>query len=254
MLNKYNYSQINLNAGNTLKNLQLKYSNINSSKINSNKSFSQNIIDNISYGAGKQFASARELLSTITKVNNQEIKQLTANNNVLDFKTGSYYKTQTSSGLTAIFTGGNSVYMPYSDLNLGTDFALAPSDYKEIEKAEKLFTYLGSDKTGFCARTSYSNTEIKNMLGSVGIKPGFFEVKNDTKANKFYMLDDGTIYPEYQVEAHRQGFNQTNWFKDGYTKNSSFLIDGKEYKLDDNGHLNIPEGTATVMENIKIKK
>ena len=253
-LNNYIYSLINSNASNILKNKSTIKSNTNTKQMNLNKSFSQNVINNISYSTGKQFASNRELLSSITEVNNQEVIPLTATNNVLDFKTGAYYKTQTSSGLTAILTGGNSVTMPYSELNLGDDFSLAPSDSKEIDKVEKLFTYLGNDMSGYCAYSSYSNTDIKDMLGSVGIKPGFFEIKNDTKSNEFYMTDNGTLYPKYDVDATRQALNTIDFSKEGYTKDSVFTIDGKDYKLDDNGHLDVPEGTATVMENIKIKK
>ena len=144
--------------------------------------------------------------------------------------------------------------MPYSELNLGTNFSLTPSDCKEIDKVEKLFTYLGNDMSAYCARTSYSNTEMKDMLGSVGIKTGFFEIKNNTKTNKFYMTDTGILYPQYQVDSTRQALNTIDFSKEGYTKDSVFTIEGKDFKLDDNGHLNVPEGTATVMENMKIKK
>ncbi|MGH4120977.1 hypothetical protein [Clostridium sp.] len=38
--------------------------------------FSQNIVDNISYDVGKRFASYKKLLSSITKIKNQQVKQL----------------------------------------------------------------------------------------------------------------------------------------------------------------------------------
>ncbi|MBU3217753.1 hypothetical protein LL033_24380 (plasmid) [Clostridium estertheticum] len=255
-LNNYIYSLTNLNVSNKFKNQNLIKSNRNTTSMNLNKSISQNIVDRISFGAGKQFALNRELLSSITKVNGQDVTKLTASNNVLDFKQGSYYKVQTSSGLTAILTAGNGggVHMPTTEFNLGENFSLAPSDWKDLDKTEKLFTYLGRDKSGYCAYSNYSNTEIKDMLGSVGIKPGFFEIKSDTTSNKFYMLDDGTIYPQYQVDGIRGALNLTNYFKEGYTKDSVFTIDGKDFKLDDSGHLNVPEGTACVMENITRKK
>ncbi len=68
------------------------------------------------------------------------------------------------------------------------------------------------------------------------------------------MLDDGDIYPAYQVEAERNGINNRDWFGDGYTKDSKFILDGKEYKLDDEGHLHIQKGEGCVMEKlIRIK-
>ncbi|AJA46870.1 hypothetical protein CPAST_c07700 [Clostridium pasteurianum DSM 525 = ATCC 6013] len=255
-LGNYMYSLLNANMDLNYKRQSLIQSSVKAINKNLNKRLSTNIINDISFDSGKQLIANSQLLASITKVKEQDVKPLIADNNVLDFVEGDYYKVQTGSGITAILTSGvdGTVYMPYDKLNLGEDFSLAPSDYREIGKVEKLFTYLSTDKTGYCAYSNYSKTEIKQMLGNVGIKPGWFEIKNDGKSNKFYMLDNGIIYPEYQVEDQRGGFNQRNWFKDGYTENSSFIVDGKEYKLDENGHLNIPEGTACVMENIKMIK
>jgi hypothetical protein len=53
-------------------------------------------------------------------------------------------------------------------------------------------------------------------------------------------------------EAHRFAFNNTNFLEDGYTKESVFKIDGKEYKLNENGKLNIPEGIICLAETIQI--
>ena len=244
------YSLLNTNINPVLKNKNLLQSAIKLT--NKNSPFLQSITDSVSFGAGKQFSINQKLLSSISKINNKEIKPLNATNNVLSFDKGSFYKLQTKTGRTVILTGDNisSVYMPYSELNLGNDFFL-PSDYKEIDRVEKFFTYLSSDMSGYCVRSNYTKEETKEMLADVGIKPGWLEVKNGPKSHRFYMLDDGTIYPEYQVEAHRGALNTENYFKEGYTKDSVFIIDGKEYKLDDNGHLHVPKGTACLMEKIK---
>lgn len=131
---------------------------------------------------------------------------------------------------------------------------LSPSDSGEVARAGRLFTYLASDKTGYCAYSSFSKEEIKETLGSVGIKPGWFEVKSGNYSNKFYMQDDGIISSEYEIEATRNGINDRDWFGDGYTKDSKFILHGKEYKLDDEGHLNIPKGEGCLMRDlIRIK-
>jgi len=43
-------------------------------------------------------------------------------------------------------------------------------------------------------------------------------------------------------------------FEYGYTKDSVFIVERKEYKLDENGHLNIPKGVGCLMDNMKIIK
>lgn len=211
--------------------------------------------DKISIDTAKKYTVNQKMLSSIKSVDGQPVTELTAVNNTLTIDKGSYYRFQTKEGRTVILTSDNqgSVYMPYDELNLADD-AFTPSQYGEIDRVEKFFTYLGSDMSGYCVRINYSKAETKDMLAKVGIEPGWFEVKSGPKTNKFYMLDDGTIYPEYDVEATRGAFNTRNWFNEGYTKDSLFIIDGKEYKLDDNGHVHIPEGTGCVMENVKMIK
>jgi len=248
------YSLLNITT--SLKSQQLRSAFTGISRIGSNQLPYPPIADGVCFETGKQVLVSHKFLSSITELSGHEIKPLTAIDNTLDFETGSYYKLNTKSGITTILKGDNAgdIYMPFSELGLGAEFSLAPSDYKEIDKVEKFFTYLSSDITAYCVRTNYSNSETKDLLASVGIKPGWFEIKNGTKSNKFYMLHDGTIYPKYQVDAQRDYFNVKNFFKDGYTKDSVFKIDGKEYKLDDAGHLNIPEGTGCVWEKVKITK
>lgn len=239
-----------------------RLSDVSGIRRNINRNPSKSILNNPSLNSLNSFNNLsqlienRNLLSSITKVKNQNIKQLTAKDNVLDFSKGSYYRLQTKSGLSAILKSGpeGAVNMPYDELNLGKDFSLLPSDYKEIAKVGKLFTYLATDKTGYYVQKNYSKTEVKATLESTGIKPGWFEVKSGEKSNKFYMLKDGTLYPESQIESRRNDLNSKDWLKNGYTKNSKFIIDGKEYKLDENGRLNIPKGTACITENIKIVK
>lgn len=211
--------------------------------------------DRVSIDRAKKYTIHQKMLSSIKSVCGQPIKELSAVNGRLTIEKGSFYRFQTKEGRTVILTGDNqgSVYMPYDELNLEDD-AFTPAQYGEIDRVEKFFTYLGSDMSAYCVRINYSKAEIKDMLAGVGIEPGWFEVKSGPKANKFYMLDDGTVFPEYQVKAELGAFNTRNWFNDGYTKDSRFIIDGKEYKLDDNGRLHIPEGTGCVMENVKIIK
>ncbi len=254
-LNNYtkNYADLLLKSNRSL--YSSGYNNLNNRR-NSNiyGETSHFIKNDIDFDRAKEFLSNRELLSRLKSINGKEIKPVKAVDNVLNFEKGVYNKMQTKSGITAIFTAGDggNVYMPYDDIK--DKFSLCPSDSGEVARTGRLFTYLASHKTGYCAYSSFSKEEIKETLGSVGIKPGWFEVKSGSYSNKFYMLDDGDIYPAYQVEAEKNGVNKSNWSKDGYTKDSKFILDGKEYKLDDEGHLHIPKGEGCVMEKlIRIK-
>ncbi|EJO5349162.1 hypothetical protein NRP93_003320 [Clostridium botulinum] len=254
-LNNYmkNYTDLLLRSNRSL--CSSRYNNSPNGKNLSIYNEPSNFIKNdIDFDRVKEFLSNRELLSRLKSINGKEIKPLKAVDNVLTFEKGVYNKMKTKSGITAILTAGDAgnVYMPYDDIK--DNLLLSPSDSGEVARAGRLFTYLASDKTGYCAQSSFSKKEIKETLGSVGIKPGWFEVKSGSYSNKFYMQDDGIISGEYDIEATRNGVNDRDWFRDGYTKDSKFILDGKEYKLDDEGHLHIPKGEGVVMKKlIRIK-
>ncbi|MCT4599023.1 MAG: hypothetical protein N4A50_14230 [Vallitalea sp.] len=199
-------------------------------------------------------SEAHNRLTSITNINSSEIGSLKAVDNTLSFKNNTYYDLNVN-GTRAILTTDTfgHVTMPYKELEIESG-SLSPSTYAEIDKIEKFFTYLSMDSSALLVRLSYSNTEIKTMLSSAGIKPGFFTIKNNDKSNEFCLLEDGKIYSKRQSEAHRFALNHTNYFEEGYTTDSVFKIDGKEYKLNDNGQLNIPEGVMCLAETIQITK
>ncbi|MBK1811926.1 hypothetical protein JHL18_14995 [Clostridium sp. YIM B02505] len=221
------------------------------------KKLSAQMNDSINIETSKKLIANMEKLSSIVEIDRKKVEQLVSDNNVLNLSNGSFYKLHTSNGTTAIFTvddNGNA-YMPFNELGLDENFTLTPTDYNEISKTSRLISSLLQDSSAFLVRTGgYSNKEVKDILGSIGIKPGWFEVKSSSQDNKFYLVDNGLVYPEYQVEAERRAFNQRNWFNDGFTTDSVFTIEGKHYKLDKSGHLNVPKGVGCIMDNTVIKK
>ncbi len=177
-LNNYmkNYADLLLKSNRSL--YSSGYNNLNNRR-NSNiyAETSDFIKNDIDFDRSKEFLSNRELLSRLKSINGKEIKPVKAVDNVLNFEKGVYNKMKTKSGITAIFTAGDggNVYMPYDDIK--DNFSLCPSDSGEVARAGRLFTYLASDKTGYCAYSSFSKEEIKETLGSVGIKQDGLKLK-----------------------------------------------------------------------------
>ncbi|MCP3945076.1 MAG: hypothetical protein GY710_26860 [Desulfobacteraceae bacterium] len=221
-----------------------------------NKMFVKNTGDSVSISeSAKQIGIDYKDISTITKVNNKEIIPLKANNNSLDFRSGNYYDFQTKNGRRIILRGlsEGQVSMPFSELNVNVS-SCSRSYHKERGEVARFFNNLSRDMSALTVRLPYTKEETLDMLSRAGVQPGFFTIQNDKTTNEFYLLEDGTIYPKYQSEAHRGALNHRNYFESGYTKDSRFIVDGNEYKLDDDGYLHIPEGTACLTETIeKIK-
>lgn len=179
------------------------------------------------------------------KTQNSNPKLLKAENNVLNLGSSSCFKIPSASG------GFTSIYYNSSYNNVyTTDTACDP----DINKLCRFLSSLMSDSSGFEIYSNYSDSEVKDLMSSVGIEPGYFEVTDGYKTNRFYLGKDGCLNGEYQIESRRIAFNKTNWFDEGYTTNSSIIIHDQEYKLDTDGHLNIPENVAFTMQDVKIIK
>ncbi|OHW63560.1 hypothetical protein EUAN_04240 [Andreesenia angusta] len=249
-INNYNNLTGNKSTHSNTKALNKHYNN------HSKSSYFQNKRDSVFISnTAQQLSLNYEKIISMKRVNDEETNLLKSKDNILEFKKGTYYNFQSSNGEKMILTTDEygHVTMPFIELGISSD-SIATSHLKEIDRIEKFFTYLSRDSTALLVNLSYKENEAKDILSRVGIEPGFFKIKNGSKTNEFYLLENGKIYSKHQSEGHRHAFNTSNFFKEGYTKDSLFIIDGKEFKLNDDGYLNIPEGTACLTETIKIFK
>lgn len=190
-----------------------------------------------------------EELARLSNKTSSNTSNLKAENNVLTFKKGCFYDITTKDGKKITLfphPGSTDGTIGVSDYCTG---GYSHSELKELERIERFFSYLSS-KSLYSLYTTYSPSEIKSTLGSLGIEPGLVKINVNGHTNTFYMTDQGRVYPEYHVEAQRRGLQGTDWFKHGCTTDSVFIIDGKEYRPNENGHLTIPKGTMCVHEAI----
>ncbi len=65
---------------------------------------------------------------------------------------------------------------------------------------------------------------------------------------------NGWVSNYEDVTKARETYNSKDFSKLGFTENSKFIIDGKEYHIDKTGHLNIPEGVICTPARTKIVK
>lgn len=168
------------------------------------------------------------------------------NTNSLNIGDGKSFNVTLSHGENVTFSCENGqVYMSRNSGNLTS------SDMHEVAKIEQLITSLVHDASGNYVKSNFSREEIKDVLGKVGIKPGKLSVGN----NKFYMLDSGKLYSNYEIECERNFYNNTNFIKCfGYSTQAVCTIGGTDYKIGKDGYFKIPSGVICVPENMTIKK
>jgi hypothetical protein len=82
---------------------------------------------------------------------------------------------------------------------------------------------------------------------SLGIKTGAWaEVNSPWRSGPFYITEDGIPYSEEQIENARRGWSAFDYRLQGCTEDSVLVVNGKEYKMDENGHFNIPKGEPVI--------
>lgn len=190
-----------------------------------------------------------EELARLAKKNASNTFNLKAENNTLTFEQGCFYNIATNDGKNVTlfpFDQPSDGAIGIADSSTGN---YSHSELKELSRIERFFSLLSS-KSMYGLRTEYSPSEIRDTLGSLGIEPGKVQINTNGHKNTFYMLEDGTIYPEYQANAEKHALTTTNWFNYGCTTDSLFIIDGKEYHPNEQGYISLPKDAVAVSETI----
>ncbi|WP_146553193.1 hypothetical protein [Rummeliibacillus sp. SL167] len=227
-----------------------KYNSISSNTL---KRLGQLDTIEISAASKKQLAAKQAVTSKLNVVGNQaiqslksidgkEIKELRAVNNVLEIKAGNYYRVS-SNGTSTILTnfGGSHVGVAYGEI--GNAIGVGSSQvYTDNSGAERLATFFDdlTSTAGYFA-SNFSKEENLQLLGSVGIQPGWFTVKTDERTFTHYLREDGAIYPQYQVQGQRDAFMKENLFDIGYKPGEKITFNKVEYVVDETGHINLPK-------------
>jgi len=129
------------------------------------------------------------------------------------------------------------------------------SDHKRVHLERKrqllqdiqTFIHTGSSSWLHTAR---DNSEILQGFESFGItteEP--FTINNGSK--RYRISPYGILH---DVDLESKATREQDWRKFGHDENTIFLIQGKEYKMDENGRLPLPEDYVHKFEQVKIFK
>jgi hypothetical protein len=192
--------------------------------------------------------------NNLQSIKGQPIKELRAVNNVLKFEAGAYYRYSIGGGQSVIISsalgpGTSGASIPWEDIaaEFGTDMGVfTPGTHRAFERIHLFMLALTTGDTYYFHQW-FSNSERLELYAQVGIQPGeWVEIQNQNQTTRFYLDNNGIQWSEKYIEETRLGMNKRDWREKGATADSVFLVNGKEYKIDDNGHLNIPKGEPVI--------
>lgn len=102
----------------------------------------------------------------------------------------------------------------------------------EMNKVSRILSNLAKGKSLYDCNFE----DVKSALSSVGIEEGVFTI--DAGAGEHHYILDDTGYVTY-LDRRIEFFNTNNWLNQGYQPGDVFNIYGKEYPIDENGHLHV---------------
>lgn len=219
------------------------------SKNSARSSISRSVIDTINFGYmgihknhGESVNSIKVngteyLKKDIPAVNPKWCTQIKANNNVIHFDNGQYYKYTDTEGNTHTFSCDHDrLTQPYSDLISGRQNSKSFGITKFWNMLSQDGTYLG---------LYYSADEQKQFLNDAGIKEGFFSVESGArKKDYFYSSGNaGVAVRRFEYDAVYDMFtNRGSALFNEYEIGTVIKVGGKEYAMNADRKFDIPYG------------
>ncbi|MBU3144598.1 hypothetical protein [Clostridium sp. CF012] len=217
---------------------------------------------NNTLSTNKKTNSTNTINTTTNKYTLGDYDELKFNNNILNVSSGTNYKIKTlMHGYAAISVKeNNNVGLLFYDMcpNKDVSEAFSEDEFNDMAQSTKLVKIIGGnyplDEKLHLLRTFFPNCqEVRARLESLGAETGKM-IQLDNNSEKVLLGPSGWLYTQEDLTNLQHGYNHNDFFQFGYTENSKFTIDGKDYKLDSTGHLNIPEGTICTPDRVKITK
>lgn len=232
------------------------------SLMNYRNNYNSNSIGNSILNTNKKTSNVNNVSTVTKKYVSGNYDELKFNNNILNVKSGTNYKIKTLMHGYADITvkANNNVGLRFYDAYPDTDVseAFSEDEFNDMAQSTKLVKIIGGnyplDEKLNLLRTFFPNSlEVKSRLESLGAETGKM-IQLDATSEKVLFEPNGWLYTQEDLKGLRDGYQHMNFSEFGYNENSKFIIDGKEFKLDSNGHLNVPEGTICTPDRVKITK
>lgn len=181
-------------------------------------------------------------LHLLPKIPEDMMQPIRAVDNCITLKRGEYYKFTASDGSAWALTVNQ-----YGSINLSrteTEYATLHGSGEVCSEASKysfmLSRFISCSKE-YCAY-DITKEEITQLLEELGIEKGFFTVNIGSESRTYLYSNDGRVHTKFEYDGRYYSYTDSNVRLDYYDVGDEWVIAGKTYTLNEEGHLEIPYG------------
>lgn len=177
----------------------------------------------------------------VPRINTSSLDRLAAKDNNLVLKDDSYYSYKGKDGKSYAWAFSDGyIGRAFSEQVLNDDVNTVSAGTREdMDQTASVLSYMANGMGGEITR--YTNSQIKESLNAVGITSGRFSVGTSDKSYTYYMGEKGEIFDENKIKETITSYNETDFKKAGYEQGDKVTVFGKEYTVDETGHIKVPD-------------
>ncbi len=178
--------------------------------------------------------------SAIPRINVASLEKIGAKNGVLNLTSNTYYAYKAIDGKSyALAFNGNNLKRAFTESVLGDDMNNVATECRgNTVTTTHVISALARGTIGDLF--FINKKDIRKSLENVGIKPGEFSIVVDGKERKYYLGESGRVRTEADVKERIKVWNERMWL-DPWEVWDKVTLFGKEYEIDETGHIHIQE-------------
>lgn len=177
--------------------------------------------------------------SAIPRINVSSLSALYATGNKLRLSSNNYYAYKALDGKSyACAFNGKVISRAFSEAILGDDKTNVKTECRgNTALTMSIISSLSQGSVG--GLEIFERSSVKEKLGNIGIESGEFQIEVDGKEKTYYLGEDGSVYTKERADEIVNMYNSNTWLK-GRNVGDKILVFGKEYEIDNTGHINVP--------------
>ena len=237
--NKQNlgFGRLQLNPDVTYSKSQKKKGKLSESMLLGINNFSLGVFK---YGAFYDIDGFQFTEDQIPKISTDNLGEIKAENNVIDFGKDQYFKYVSRDGREhLLFTQKNCIGTPYSEF-------LRAGVYDSVTERYSYYWRYMLTKDPVYLGLSFTREEVQSYMEEAGMEPSaFFTVKmGGSESTKYYSAGyrEGIIHSKEDYDEHYSHMTSGGILYSDIEPGSIFKIGGKEYALKEDHTLDIPYG------------